>query len=276
MVGGDVRVKTALGSHKQHVQVNKTDSIFVHGKEWGISPIVDESHKVVFFTQAKIGATAFHKLLRRMKGLGDWNSHYCPFNPLVNSLTYLYDFNISYATHIMNAPDWTRAIFVRDPKERFLSAYLDKAVGWGDHYLVKKCCKDGSCVQPAQASLRGFLNLTSWCHDIHWQPQSDRMPAKYLTTLDFVGHLETAAEDAKTLLERVGAWEAFGAMGWGKDGTESMFQTVDAANHGTSANRKMTKYYTPEIELLVEERYEVDYATPQFGFTIKKINYHES
>ena len=31
-------------------------------------------------------------------------------------------------SHIMQAEDWTRAIFVRDPKERFLSAYLDKAV----------------------------------------------------------------------------------------------------------------------------------------------------
>jgi hypothetical protein len=34
----------------------------------------------------------------------------------------------------------------RDPKERFLSAYLDKAVGNNGSYVVNSCCrKDATC-----------------------------------------------------------------------------------------------------------------------------------
>jgi len=36
-------------------------------------------------------------------------------------------FNESYINVIMNSPEWTKAIFVRNPHERILSAYLDKA-----------------------------------------------------------------------------------------------------------------------------------------------------
>lgn len=35
-------------------------------------------------------------------------------------------FDESQVNEMMNSPDWMRAIFVRNPHERMLSAYLDK------------------------------------------------------------------------------------------------------------------------------------------------------
>ena len=47
-------------------------------------------------------------------------------NPSTNGLKYLHAFSPRDATNMMRDPSWTRAIFLREPKQRFLSAYLDK------------------------------------------------------------------------------------------------------------------------------------------------------
>jgi hypothetical protein len=47
-------------------------------------------------------------------------------NPSTNGLKYLQAFSPRDATKMMRDPSWTRAIFLREPKQRFLSAYLDK------------------------------------------------------------------------------------------------------------------------------------------------------
>jgi hypothetical protein len=51
----------------------------------------------------------------------------------------LRNFTVEEATHMMNSPDWTRAIMLRDPKDRFVSAYLDKALQ--TDYVEKFCCQ---------------------------------------------------------------------------------------------------------------------------------------
>ena len=41
----------------------------------------------------------------------------------------------------MTSPSWTRAIFVRDPKERLLSAYLDRIDSLSGEYGARACCR---------------------------------------------------------------------------------------------------------------------------------------
>jgi hypothetical protein len=109
------------------------DSIYTR-TGWDAAPVVLEDYKVVFFTTAKVGCTVFKQLFRRMMGIPEWQAvttkgpHLLPWNPEVNGLRYLYHYNRTAASRMMTSPDWTRAIFVRDPKTRFLSAYLDKVV----------------------------------------------------------------------------------------------------------------------------------------------------
>jgi hypothetical protein len=90
-----------------------------------------------------------------------------------------------------------------------------------------------------------------------WQGHSTAANKKFLPLLDFVGHLETAAQDAKELLERIGAWDEYGKSGWGKYGNESIFQSNNVlhktADDSSASSARLSKYYTPESEARVEE-----------------------
>ena len=57
--------------------------------------------------------------------------------------------------------------------------------------------------------------------------------SKVFPLLDFVGHLESAEEDPRELLKRVGAWEEFGKTGLGVNHNESIFQSTNAVRHAS-------------------------------------------
>lgn len=241
---------------------------------WDSVPIVLESHKLIFFTIPKVGCTVWKQLFRRMMGYDDWMSQdydtFQPHNPEVNGLKYLSDYTLSEASEMMTSSEWTRAMMVREPKKRFLSAFLDKSVGNFHLHIKRRCCSDGSCIEGAQ-TIAGFLRLCSRCYDDHWRAQSERLDHKYWPYIDHVGHVETAAQDAKELLQRVGAWKEFGATGWGNDGNSSIFESKKASdagmNHSTYAEWQVWTWYTPETEQLVEGFYQGDYDNPLFQFS---------
>ena len=256
-------------SSSSWVEVLVTDSIYREDAGWGVSPMVDERSKLVIFSQVGNAQAAIHHLFRNLKGLPlnvDWAT---VFNPQTNGLTYLYHYNTSMATHIMNSPEYTRAIFVRDPKERFLASFLQFA---NANFLGQACCPvDHSCVEKAE-TMEGFLALTTWCNDIHWTPQSDRLPHKFLPMLNFVGYMDTLEQDLFRLLEKVGLWNDFGATGYGNYYNASLVDAYPVETQATK--RQMLQYYTPKMELFVEERYAMDYMVPEFGLMIKRLNYN--
>ena len=160
------------------------------------------------------------KLFRRMMGYDDWKTA----NPHEGDggLVRLKDLDQSKATEVMNSPEYTRVIFVRDPKERFLSTWFQKVLQY-DSSIQANCCRDNeNCLVEEAQTLSGFVELASNCVDRHWLPQSHVMEAKYWPQLDFVGHAETMAEDARKLLKKLGAWDAYGKKGWGEHGDESL------------------------------------------------------
>ena len=99
--------------------------------------------------------------------------------------------------------------------------------------------------------------------------------------MDHVLHVETAAEDAKVLLQAVGnwsdstqqwtsAWDSYGQTGWGKNRNSSIFesQSIESAGtHATFAQYEHWNWLTPEIEKDVEIFYQVDYENPFFSYT---------
>jgi hypothetical protein len=253
------------------------DSIYSR-ENWDGAPIVLEEYKLIFFTSAKVGCTVWKQLFRRIAGLKDWKAEatdkLLPWNPELNGLKYLYDYNRETASHMMTSPEYTRAIFVREPKERFLSAYLDKAVT-NSNFIRQKCCPTfGNCTETAKASLSSFFGLTQWCMNDHWKPQSRRMDPKFWSTINFVGHMDTVATDAERLLRQVGAWDKYGKTGWGIDGSLSIFTTKAGGSgraHATNAKDRLRLYYTPELERQVEAYYESDYANPVLNLTMVRI-----
>ena len=272
------RIRIESPSNRLHaVSVDQEDYIY---SDLG-SPVVVEPHRLIFFYIPKNGCTLWQKLFRRMMGYEDWKTKE-PYG-FSNGLVYLHQLNRSYASDIMNSPDYTRAIILRDPKERLLSAYLDKVKssngGW---YFLEKCCQGqrSLCWDQAQ-TFRGFFEIAKTCEDFHWRPQSQRVDEKYLPFLNFVGHMETIQDDAKELLTRIGAWEDFGISGWGVFGNESIFQSKSDITHWTTSQiddsrKRLSQYYTPELEKNIEEMYAEDYMIPLFNLTKSTIDFRIS
>lgn len=262
----------SLSDDNDHFVVDNGDKIY-NIDDWFGPPVVLEEYNLIFFATAKVACTTWFQLFRRMMGRQDWQledyKKLIPWNPKPNGLRYLYDYDLATASAMMTSPDWTRAIFVREPKERFLSAYLNKAIE--DHgYVKKKCCPHtGKCAEAAKRSPEGFLNLMHACDNAHWMPQSRRMEAKHWKYINFVGHQETVQRDSERLLRQVGAWEKYGSTGWGggATGNRPIFHVAaggQGRHHATNASnlQKMRDYIDQDLEMKLDMFYASDYAHP--------------
>jgi hypothetical protein len=263
----------AATTGKNDKLVQQGDHIYVRG-DWDGSPVVIEEYKLIFFTSAKVGCTVWKQLFRRIMGEKDWKAqatkNLLPWNPKINGLKYLYDYDRETASHMMSSPEYTRAIFVRESKERLLSAYLDKGVtnSW---FMHNKCCPSTwDCTEIAKESLSSFFDLIQTCKNEHWSSQSQRMQDKYWAYINFVGNMESVAADGERLLRQVGAWEEFGMSGWGEEGNMSMFEAKAGGSgrlHATNARDRLRVHYTPELERKVELYYAADYNNPVMNLT---------
>ena len=251
--------------HDSEYLVQPTDFIY-QNLPGEAAPIVLEDYKLVFFAQAKVGCTVWKLLFRRMMGYANWRQMDLVHARAYNGLKYLDHYNLSYASHMMTSPEWTRAIILRDPKERFLSAYLDKAVE--SQLFLDTCCNQKRQVycNPVPPSLQEFLTAIRTCPDSHWNPQSQRMEPKYWKYINFVGYMDTVQDDAKRLLMHLQVWRRFGQTGWGKDRKSAVFDGGDGLRHANNANDKVQEYLYPELEQQLEEFYAEDYQHPLFKF----------
>eukprot|EP00934_Nitzschia_sp_Nitz4_P003633 Nitzschia sp. Nitz4//scaffold39_size137210//59230//60906//NITZ4_003199-RA/size137210-processed-gene-0.63-mRNA-1//-1//CDS//3329550383//3623//frame0 len=263
---------------KQNTLVQAEDFIYKRENgQWDSAPIVVEEYKLLFFAVPKVACTTFKQLFRRINGAEDWMSQdtdrILPHNPDENGLKYLWNYTIEEASRMMTSPEYTRAIFVREPKARFLSAFLDKGLGNFHSFMRTHCCPDtGECVERSSTT-EGFLEVIQSCHDPHWNAQTWRMEAKYWPFINFVGHFENLAVDGPRLLREVGAWEKYGQSGWGKNGTSSMFDSmvVSAQSHATQAATKVWTWLTPSLERRIEEYYIDDYEHRLFNFPMTNL-----
>jgi len=265
---------TEASSIRMHVKVKPSDDIM--NRRTYASPIVHEKFRLIFFPIQKVGCTVWKQLLRRMLGLADWRTGRTWGRN--TGLKYLADYHLKRATELMNDPLYTRTVFLRDPKERFLSAFADKAIR--TDYFYRKClrrCRPSARCRINSQNFSYFVEITrKHCKDTHWGSQSANVESKYLHTLDFVGHLETAETDARTVLKHIGAWEQYGKYGWGKYGNESIFASTSFVKHKTSLGtsyERLKKHYTPEIENEIEDRFAEDYKRTAYGLQLKRINH---
>mmetsp|Transcript_31614 Transcript_31614/g.74396 ORF Transcript_31614/g.74396 Transcript_31614/m.74396 type:complete len:360 (+) Transcript_31614:114-1193(+) len=295
-------VEVIAADSRTEMEIDWSDSIFKR-QGWDNDPIVIESHKLLFFTVPKNACTTFKKLFRRMMGHGNWlpaSGH----DPEKNGLKYLGHYSREQQEEFMTSPEWTRAIFVRDPLERTLSAYMDKAMHithtyWKPHttgaYIKRLCCTllpetPESKLKMLPKACRSAplwpykTNMTKenfpfetfvtrfmrQCPDPHWSPQYKRMRPANWKHINFVGHFETKKEDTHKLLKRIGAFDEFGASGWGQDDnnewTLSIFET-NVALHKTGSGKHMNEHYTEIVRDKVMKYYGRDYRSELFNFS---------
>ena len=195
-------INNPLNSNKKHknrhnqtltaFRIELSDPEYKGG--WHDPPFVIEKYKLLFFSTAKVGCTHWHLLFMRMIYNRTYASHQegRVHEHAVSQLKLLRHYSVQQATHMMTSPDWTRAIFLRDPLERFVSAYLDKALG-PDDYVQRHCCgkHSTSCRRRLKQSAEAAFPIMKQCNDIHWKPQNQRISHKYMQQVNFVGRMET-------------------------------------------------------------------------------------
>ena len=242
-------VVAANSSNASSFHVLATDREY-SGRPRNYPPYVIEEYKLVFFSTLKVGCTEWRTLLLRMMGhITAYNESATVHADSSRHVPHLNNFSTAEATHIMTAPDWTRVIFVRDPMERYVSAYLNK--GRHGDLMERQSCRPNSkrqdaqtlqnltfdqCRHEIQASATRAFNIVKTCRNGHWAPQSHRISPKYRAQVNFVGRLETVTADSERLLRQIGAWEKFGRTGWGPQGTDRFFAprnmtTTSSNNH---------------------------------------------
>lgn len=218
----------------------------------------------------EVGDLVWIKLFRRIIDNPNWKK--ISKNPnFKNGLKFLNDYTVAEANKIMTSPEYTRAIFVRDPKERFVAQHEEYANNQGRRFLVAFCCEsEGNCIDKHKKA-KGFANLINSCNEAVWRPQAHRMEPKYFKTLDFIGHYENIREDSRRLLERIGAWDEYGKSGWGVDGSEEIFDS--SVTRKETMVKKLKRFYKdPKLERKVERLYSADYSNALFNFTVMKLS----
>jgi len=278
--------------HQNNTVLLSSDVIY--GRDWWGKPVVIEEFKFVFFPFPKVGSSYWKRLLRNMTRLPDIPERYLLpplfkllLDPATNNLTTLDHFSLKKAQHIMTDSEWTRATFVRDPKERILSAYMNKFVH--DSYFIERCCEDyeDACRRmkselSPQELFPYFLNRTLDCPDPHWEAQVLFIDDKWWPNIDFIGYMTSISEDSKTLLKSIrsdkdgiSAWDTFGKSGWGESSNRGFMQKNEAA-HATNSSKILSKYYTPELEKFVEKHWEIEWKLPEVYFERNSIFHNKT
>ena len=227
----------------------------------------------------------------RMEGNPNWckirnfNAH----DPANNKLKDLSSYEPEVLTEMMTSKEWTRAAIFREPKERILSAFLDKAVK--EDYYVRKCCKripnkdDAKQCETNEEDFESFLHFVTkypkYCFDVHWQGQMDKLDEKLWPYINFIGYQHNLVEDAKTLLQSLTstrdpvagrtAWERYGVSGWGNDNElcekrPHSFLEENSSTHHIDSGKKMKERYTPEIEKFVEKNWAREWEQERVKF----------
>lgn len=238
--------------------------------DWDGSPIVIEKYKLIFFSMPKIGGTIWKQACRRMMGLRDWHEiggdKGLPHDPEKNGLKYLYDYPIGEAEAMFKSEEWTKAIFTRSPKDRFLSVYNEMSHDW--EQVDRRCCPHEPGCSTALQTISGLLDLAENCYSAHWIPITNRMEEKYWPYINFVGLLENAREDSQKLLEKIGAWDEIGKFGWGESGIDRIF--ADDTN-AYDAVLQALSMYNPVVDKKLDEFYKVDFENKYITLASRKV-----
>jgi hypothetical protein len=157
--------KDAAQKSKGPVRVEDTDSIYKGAKgtskEWDSAPIVDKEHKLLLFTVPGVATSTLKLLMLRLAGAmitprsimykkrGFVNREKVD-DPKENQLSYLWDYSNEEAQKMMTDPAWTRAIFVEEPKLRFVNTWqsiFHQVTGRRmdlsfEKELTQKCCSE--------------------------------------------------------------------------------------------------------------------------------------
>jgi hypothetical protein len=157
-------------------------------------------------------------------------------------------------------------MFVRDPKVRLLSNFLEYVVKDEGEFIRWPCCGGKDACVESYLEFPSFIKKFGDCDEAYFRPQGWKMEPKYYPLLTFVGHYSRMKGDAQRLLRRIGAWEEYGSRGWGPNGEDSIFHNVSVISESL-----FLRYYSPEIEKAVQNRFKSDYVNSVLNLTRRAV-----
>jgi len=233
--------------------------------------VVIKKYKLFFVLMPKCASSSTRELLARMNGQ-EVVPGVTRYGDLLNFTT-LDQFSPDEAVEILTSPNWTRVAILRDPKDRLLSAYLDKEKDFQDNpwrikshkisSFKKFCCRNVKNTMTISEchnhtyNFTEFVKITRVCQNIHWNPQKNLIDN--WDVINYPISMNNLAVDTERMLRHLGddVWEKFGATGWGFNGTNAIFQ--QNTRHSSNANSAFDLYYNEELERIVEKEYAEDY-----------------
>ncbi|XP_028011544.2 carbohydrate sulfotransferase 9 [Eptesicus fuscus] len=179
---------------------------------------VEDKHKVLYCEVPKAGCSNWKRILMVLNGLAP--SAYNISHDAVHygkHLKKLDSFDLKGIYTRLNT--YTKAVFVRDPMERLVSAFRDKFEHPNSYYhpvfgkaIIKKY-RPNACEKAfnngSGVKFKEFVHYLLDSHrpvgmDIHWEKVS-KLCYPCLINYDFVGKFETLEEDANYFLQLIGA-----------------------------------------------------------------------
>uniref|UniRef100_H0WNR3 Carbohydrate sulfotransferase n=1 Tax=Otolemur garnettii TaxID=30611 RepID=H0WNR3_OTOGA len=179
---------------------------------------VEDKHKILYCEVPKAGCSNWKRILMVLNGLAP--STYNISHDAVHYGKYLKkldSFDLQGIYTRLNT--YTKAVFVRDPMERLVSAFRDKFEHPNSYYhpvfgkaIIKKyrpnACKE-ALINGSGVKFKEFIHYLLDSHrpvgmDIHWEKVS-KLCYPCLINYDFVGKFETLEEDANYFLQLIGA-----------------------------------------------------------------------
>ena len=166
---------------------------------------------------------------------------------------------------VFNEPNSVRAVFVREPLSRFVSAFLDKCFG--------NECTDEHCYARPQDMLGkpiSFSRIWRWMLrnepaslNGHWTLQSEHCQLRTrIKEYNWIGLMtkETFAHDSRCILERAGL-EGFDTTG---DGSGTPLFTPSPQGANKAEEDVLKKLFTPEAARSLIAHLHADYETFNF------------
>ena len=184
--------------------------------------VVDDKARLIFCLMPKVACTSFRMWLRRLAGASDWLDLSKAHSRLDPSLTTLADYDAPARKRLLGS--YRKAVFVRDPWSRLLSAYLNKFVeepegrrrNWLKELLrplrdvesraaaalLGLAGASRAATRPSFATFLALLNASAVHNkplmNEHWAAQADLCALQTLR-YDFVGDMKQLAADVAAL-----------------------------------------------------------------------------
>ena len=193
---------------------------------------------------------------------------------------------------MLSDPGWTKAVFYRDPRSRFVSAYINKCIVEQDYYFCKLVFGEENVPRTWDAAIQMVENRT-FQPDAHFGPQG-RLCGGVANTLDYYDLIQDLERDTveghvQTLFQHIGVPTAIqqkvlSIVGRGGAFTQEIKEEISGMynlskaqalgsppDHDTNYTKHRAGYRSKHQKEVIQRYYYEDYNT--FNMPIDTCNW---